>query len=225
MAQGIYEIINLCDGRATSYVGSSMDIKRRWQDHEGRLRGGQHRNEHLQRAWDKYGEGAFSFCVLELIDDQACLLRREQHFLDRAFRVGNTYNIAKDATATRRGIMHTDEAKHKMSEAQKGKRLSEEHCRKIGATLKGRQLSEEHRRKIGAALKGKKRPGQKHTKEHRRKNSEARKGKKHTEETKRKMSESAMGNQNGLGYKHTEDAKRRMSQAAKRRWGKRSALP
>ena len=119
---GIYEIINLADNKMTSYAGSSVDVRARWLAHANALRGGYHSNPHLQRAWNKYGEGAFAFCVLEQVDAQKDLLEREQYFLNRAFEVGGTYNIAKDAAAPMSGL-----------------HLSEEHKRKIGKALMGNQ--------------------------------------------------------------------------------------
>lgn len=163
---GVYEISNLVDGKATSYVGSSADIKRRWRDHVLMLRGDRHSNSHLQAAWNKYGEGAFSFCILEQVTDEKDLLAREQHFLDRAFEVGGTYNIAQDATAPMRGHIFSEEHRRKMSEAQVGnqhwlgRRHTEETKRRIGRALIGRTLSDEHKHKVGEAMKGHKTSGE-----------------------------------------------------------------
>lgn len=62
MHSGIYEIRNtICD---KSYIGQSVDLERRMNAHKYDLRSGRHSNIHLQRAWDKYGEGAFEFNIL-----------------------------------------------------------------------------------------------------------------------------------------------------------------
>ena len=96
---GVYEIINLENGR--SYVGSSHDIKKRWNLHVWNLRKGKHVNRHLQSAWRKWGEGAFSFCVLEIVGRREDLRKREQPWLDLNFEADdNPYNIARDATAS-----------------------------------------------------------------------------------------------------------------------------
>jgi len=156
---GIYEICNLCDGKATAYVGGSVDIGERWKQHVRALRRGDHENSHLQRAWNKYSEGAFSFCVLERVKDKASLLMREQYFLDRAFEVGDPYNIARCAEASSRGLTFTQEHRRKISEAARRRP----------------PVSEETRRKIGAASKGRPsaRKGKRHSGEARRKNREA----------------------------------------------------
>lgn len=60
---GVYQILCVPTGKV--YVGSSKDIQRRWRHHRGALNNRCHGNEYLQRSWDKYGKGAFTFCVLE----------------------------------------------------------------------------------------------------------------------------------------------------------------
>ncbi|MBC8445803.1 MAG: GIY-YIG nuclease family protein [Chloroflexi bacterium] len=158
---GIYEIVNWQDGKASSYVGSSVDIGKRWSKHVWALRNERHYNSHLQAAWDKYGEGAFSFCVLEQVADTENLLEREQYFLDRAFEVGDTYNVACCAEVSMRGHKHTDEHKRKISAALVGKKhspVSEETKRKLSEANKGenhphwgKPCSDKTKRKIGEA--------------------------------------------------------------------------
>lgn len=62
----------------------------------------------------------------------------------------------------------------KISNALKGKPLSEEHKRKMSESLKGRTLSEEHKKKISEANKGK--PRKPFSEEHRAKISAANQG-------------------------------------------------
>lgn len=61
---GIYCIENMITH--TKYIGQSRDIRRRWTGHKIQLRKGQHKNLHLQRSWNKYGEENFSFDILEI---------------------------------------------------------------------------------------------------------------------------------------------------------------
>ena len=152
---GVYEICNLHDGKATAYVGSSMDIATRWKDHKNRLRRGVHGNEHLQRAFDKYGGGAFEWYVIEEVSDEAKLLEREQYWLGRYFENPDTcYNIARDALSPMRGRNHTEEAKRKVSEAFKDVPKSAEHRRKLSEAGMGHVVSEETRRKISETKNG-----------------------------------------------------------------------
>lgn len=131
---GVYEIINLLDGKMTSYVGSSVHVGRRWREHVGRLRKGKHFNKHLQRSWNKYGEGAFIFCLLETVELRDDLRDREQVYLDRLFEASdNPYNVGRDARKPMLGIIPSDETKKKMSIAGYNRPpKSEETRRKVG---------------------------------------------------------------------------------------------
>jgi len=65
------------------------------------------------------------------------------------------------------GLVHTDEAKLKMSIPNKGKIISEEQKKKVSEFHKGKVLTEEHKLKISLAHKGKKQKP--HTEEHKQK--------------------------------------------------------
>ena len=169
---GVYAICNLFDGRATAYIGSSKDIERRWRDHVALLRSGRHPNPYLQAAWDKYGEAAFEFYVIEEVANEADLLAREQYWLDRYLENPDAcYNIARCAEAPMRDP--PEETRRKMSESHRGRtpwnkgknmdaefrRRASEAARKRWASGKyknrrKRRLTEEHRNKISKALKG-----------------------------------------------------------------------
>jgi len=189
--QGIYEIVNLCDGKATAYVGSSADIEGRWGKHRAALRGGYHANAHLQHAWDKHGEDAFVFSVLEEVGDDMLLIM-EQEYLDDYFDRGHCYNLARYAEASpMQGRHHTDETKRKIGKASGSRRHTEEARRKISEGGRGKKRSEETKRKISEARKG-----MRFSEEHKRKIGDAHRGKSRgplTEETRRKISEANMG--------------------------------
>ncbi len=63
---GIYCIVNKLDGK--SYVGSSVQIPIRTYNHRRYLRLGEHNNNYLQSAWNKYGEENFEFKIVELCE-------------------------------------------------------------------------------------------------------------------------------------------------------------
>ena len=48
---GIYKIINKVNGKY--YVGSSLNINKRWSVHKSALSKNKHHNDHLQNAWNK----------------------------------------------------------------------------------------------------------------------------------------------------------------------------
>lgn len=63
---GIYAIY--CDPVDTTYIGKHLDCWNRWEQHKKMLREGKHYNKDLQADWDKYGEKAFSFRIIKIID-------------------------------------------------------------------------------------------------------------------------------------------------------------
>ena len=152
---GVYEIVNLVDGRATAYVGSSIDVRRRWWQHRNKLNKGIHNNNHLQRAWDKYGEAAFEVCVVEEVDNTSQLLEREQFWLGRYLESrGSCYNEVENAGGGSLGLTHSVESRRKISEANKGRKHTAEHRRHHAEAIRGRPLSTEHRRKLSVSTKG-----------------------------------------------------------------------
>lgn len=113
MTSGVYEIRCSANGRA--YIGSAVNIKRRWARHRYDLRSSAHANPHLQRAWNKYGEEAFEFSVIEECD-AGCLLDAEQRELDR---IESGFNIRKKADSNV-GLKTPEDVRLKISAAKKG---------------------------------------------------------------------------------------------------------
>ncbi len=73
--QGISIITNTAAGE--TYIGSSVDITRRWVDHRRELRTKKHKNKLLQSAYDRYGVNAFVIATLELVEQVEHLVCRE----------------------------------------------------------------------------------------------------------------------------------------------------
>lgn len=61
---GIYCILNTINNKL--YIGSSSNLKRRKMFHFSRLSNNKHFNNHLQNAWNKYGELNFKFYIIDL---------------------------------------------------------------------------------------------------------------------------------------------------------------
>ncbi len=61
----VYLIFNLLTKKC--YVGYSEILRKRWAKHRNTLRNGTHKNTYLQSSWNKYGESAFVFSVLEYL--------------------------------------------------------------------------------------------------------------------------------------------------------------
>lgn len=75
---GIYIIENLINGK--KYVGSSVDIKRRWLTHKADFKKGKGVNQHFQNSWNKYGKENFSFNILEEVEPVEDLLLEREYF-------------------------------------------------------------------------------------------------------------------------------------------------
>lgn len=117
---GIYAIYHIASRKA--YVGSASNISKRWSRHRKDLQNGTHKNKHLQAAWNKYGEHAFVFEVLELTSD---LDTREQYWIDKTGCLDpkkgyNSCPIARSTRGWKRGP-ETAEYRQRKSLFLKGK--------------------------------------------------------------------------------------------------------
>jgi len=59
----IYTITNKYNNKI--YVGSTKDIKARWNKHKNELKLNRHRNPHMQYSYNKYGKDCFVYEILE----------------------------------------------------------------------------------------------------------------------------------------------------------------
>lgn len=95
---GVYSITNLKNGKL--YIGSSNNIYRRWRDHKNLLKKDKHHSNHLQRAWNKYGEENFIFKILEECNEDI-LLKREQYYIDLYVSYDNEFGYNESDIAGR----------------------------------------------------------------------------------------------------------------------------
>jgi group I intron endonuclease len=117
---GIYSITHISNGKM--YVGSAIDIEKRWSEHRSELNHIKHDNPRLQNSWNKYGEQQFNFRLLEEVKDPSKLLEREQYWIDSLHSSNRNkgFNIRKVAESNF-GLKHTEETKEKISQGNKGK--------------------------------------------------------------------------------------------------------
>jgi group I intron endonuclease len=152
---GIYVIKNVVNGKF--YLGQSQQLNKRKSVHFTDLRFNRHRNKHLQRAYNRYGESNFKFEVIVNCSPDELMLE-EQKLLDLYGNTSLCYNIATDATAPMRGRKHSEVTKSLIAAGNRGRSVSKETRGRLSAARKGKGHSDEVRRRIGLAHFGSKSP-------------------------------------------------------------------
>lgn len=212
---GIYCIENTINNK--KYFGQSVDIYKRLQRHKRLLINNKHNNEHLQNAYNMYGEDSFKFYIIEECDYKS-LDDFERYYILQYKTYDREYGYNIELGGKSNGPM-SDETKEKLRKANIGKKMSEETKQKISKSNTGMKMpdsqrnalrlyhtglrhSKETKRKIGIASRKENR-----SPETLRKMSESSKRENLSEETLQKMSESHKG------FHHTEETKEKLRQA------------
>lgn len=110
---GVYIINNSIDSKC--YVGSSIDIKDRWNRHKQDLLKNIHHSKPLQNFVNKYGIDTICFKLIENCGKKD-LISREQHYIDT---LNPYFNICKTA-GNRLGSTVSEETRLKISNKLKG---------------------------------------------------------------------------------------------------------
>lgn len=114
MNSGIYLIINTKTNCV--YVGSAVDIKRRFRQHRHQLRNNKHYSTYLQRSWNKHKEENFKFTKFF-----SCSKKDLIKYEKIIFKYFNKkYNLSK-IEPTRLGSKHSKKTREKLSKAHKGR--------------------------------------------------------------------------------------------------------
>ena len=193
------------------YIGSTVNLRRRFITHRCLLNTKKHVNRKLQAAWNKHGEENFELFVLEPVDNKEHLIMREQHWINWFGAVENGYNLRQIADS-QLGCVTSEATKKKLSLAMKDRYFSPEHRERISISKKGIPRDAETRKKLSLANTGKK-----HPKEVKAKIAAANRGKKRSAEFCRKVSERT------LGRKSSDETKEKIRQFwVKRRFIKNS---
>ena len=194
-ASGIYMILCV-SGRA--YIGQSKNMRNRWSAHRGDLKHGKHKNCFLQNSYNKYGKDSLRFFVLEnCIENMA---EREAYWLnlldeDLRLNLAKVTEVIPTSEATKQkiakissGRKHTEEAKRKISEANKGHKYGVGQKRSEESRKRQSEAQKNYHRLNPDSYKGRGK-GLKRSAETRLNMSLARKGRKLSDETKKKLSE------------------------------------
>lgn len=200
---GIYQIINLVNNKI--YIGSAIIFRKRWDLHILDLKNNRHHSRFLQASYNKYGKEAFSFSILEIVEDKTKLIEREQFWIDWS---KPEYNICKIAES-RLGVKSSPEHVAKIVAANLGKIRSKEQKEILRSLRLGAKLTEEQKQA---------RRDYRHSEEAKLKISTAGKGRKHTDEAKARMSEKAKA----IIHKPLSlETRAKLSAAAKQQWNRK----
>lgn len=83
----IYSITNTVSNK--KYIGGASYVSQRFYEHKRALRLGIHTNKELQKDWNKYGEQAFTFEILEDVEKSKLSEREDYHMKKEK----NRYNV------------------------------------------------------------------------------------------------------------------------------------
>ena len=147
MMTGIYSITNKINGK--KYIGSALNVIRRWDKHRCDLKKNKHHSHHLQRSYDKHGIDNFEFEIL-FTCLRTDLLRLEQYCINNYQPEYNNAKIAGNCL----GVKHTKDSSDKKRIANIGRIFSEESLAKMKIAAKKRGISEETKHKMNLAKKG-----------------------------------------------------------------------
>jgi len=105
---GIYFIKNTKNNKI--YVGQSINIFKEWfSAHRPALRYNRHHNPHLQRAWNKYGEGCFEHGLVEECPKNKLDIFEKQYIRElNAHQSLGGYNIAWGGSGVMKNRKHTE---------------------------------------------------------------------------------------------------------------------
>lgn len=183
MKSGIYAITNVRDCK--KYIGQSVNIHKRWNEHQYALEHNKHFNIHLQRAWNRGDR--FEFSVIEECEEEK-LNEREIYWIAyyNATDCRFGYNMCIGGGTTT-GRVCSEETRRKIANSNRGRKHSADVVKKRNETFrkrmadpvyreqtrkrrseaakkrgdpwnKGKRSSEETRRRQSESLKGKKKP-------------------------------------------------------------------
>jgi group I intron endonuclease len=145
---GIYIIQNNINNHI--YIGSSINVKKRFNSHRNLLNTNKHPNSHLQAAWNKYGRENFTLLHVERISTPETRLIRENKWIKIHKPEYNNILVNNNNY-----FFHSAETKEKIRQKALGREVSDETKAKIKETSKGRVLSEKTKQKISESNKGK----------------------------------------------------------------------
>ena len=152
---GVYRIRHLLTNK--KYVGSAaVSFKSRWSKHRRELNAGKHHSPHLQRAWNKYGEDAFVFEIVERTEPQHAVAQEEVFIAYwKATDPDHGYNQCARCSSPL-GLKRSAETRKKMSDSLKRANSSEEKKELLRERNRQRVWTPESRAKLADHNRGRK---------------------------------------------------------------------
>lgn len=137
---GIYKITNIVNGLV--YIGqTTQGFQKRYWMHQWHLRKGKHDNQHLQNAWNLYGENNFQFSVVEILPKEK-IDEREVYWIKFYRVLGKCYSIQDGGQPKRLVDFVSKESRRLVGEKNRqrllGSHLSEETKEKMSLSRKGK---------------------------------------------------------------------------------------
>jgi hypothetical protein len=194
------------DTEESCYIGKGRG--QRIGDHSPLLKKGTHPNVRLQSIFDRHGPILWAKLHEGLSEREAFEIEKALVALLGRGRGKPLCNKTDGGDGTS-GHKHTEEARARMSRAQKGHYVSPEARAKIGAAHRGKKLSPEHRAKFIAHNHEPKSP------EHLAKIQAAKIGRPRSAETKQKLSEALKGRKQPA---RSPEYRKNISEHKKRWW-------
>jgi len=214
---GVYKISNTLCPEGKYYIGYSCNIRKRWGIHKSTLRGGNHCNIRMQRAYEKYGSDSFDYEILQECENEEEAKNIELSYLEDLTIRDKLYNLHYNSSGGDMLTFHPDreqiiEKRVKEQKEQISKMTKEERQERWGQNgekngMYGRTHTDEVKKRLSIINKGRESPtkGKQHSEETKLYLSKVRKGKytgknnnffgkHHSEETKQKLRESNLGN-------------------------------
>jgi group I intron endonuclease len=179
--KGIYKITNVVNGKV--YIGQTQNLINRERNHFYCLGRNRHHNDHLQKAYNKYGKENFIFEALEESDE---LDNRELHWINKYGGINSklNYNLKNPLTNEFSDYVKSKHIKNTLGENNPnyGNKWSEEQKKKLSEERKGKSLEESIGKEKADLVK--------------QKMSKSQKGRKHPEEVKEKIRQANIGENN-----------------------------
>lgn len=138
-ACGVYKIENTITG--DFYIGSSIDVKRRWREHKRPSRWKANPNSQLYKDMKKYGVDKFDFQILTEVEPEQ-LKETEQQFIEMLKPTYNNYNAK--GLDVERYKEHLKEYSKEYHKSDKYKEYNKEYIKEYQKSDKYKEYKKEH---------------------------------------------------------------------------------